>query len=816
MIQNFKKALTLLSILVAATITQAQVDQKYMVPPPEILELVDIKMNPALVLSSDAKYAILMERSTFKTLDEMSEVEIGLGGIRINPDNGGRSRQTRYSGMVLREFLTGKEIPIKGLPENLKAGNLSFSPDDKHIAFTNLKNNKFELWLLDINKGQAQQIFGNVNTMMAGPYVWHPSGESIFVQFGQAQKPSSVIKPLPMGPTVQETAGSKAVTRTYQDLLKNKHDEVIFDAYMKGEWIEFNLSKLSIAEYSTTSPLLKAGIYRSLSWSPDGQFLLTEELQKPYSYTVPWYLFPFDTKIYDRSGKLIMTFHQTPLLEELPKGFDAVYAGKREIDWRSDEPATLYWVQALDKGDPAIQVDFRDALFEAKFEKGNTLSPDRELMKTKYRFRGVMWGTNKVALVADNLWKTRIGATYLLDPSTGKSKLIQERSSQDLYNDPGSPMMAKSGTLGQRLLRLSPDGKKIYLIGEGYNPDGNKPFFDEMDLVAFKTKRRWQADGKTTYERIVRVLNPEKGEMITSIESPELYPNYHRRTIGGKTTQQITQFVNPYNKFQGVSKQTIHYKRKDGVDLSGVLYLPPGYKKEKDGALPVLMWAYPREYKDASQAGQVKESPHRFVFLNYGSPVYWAKRGYAVFDRADFPIIGEGKTEPNDSFIEQLVMNAEAAINKLTELGIGDPKRMAIGGHSYGAFMTANLMAHSDLFAAGIARSGAYNRTLTPFGFQSEERTFWDNPELYMGMSPFVHADKINEPLLIIHGAADDNPGTFTLQSERLYGAIKGLGGTARLVLLPFESHGYSARENILHMLWETDQWLEKYVKNRK
>jgi len=232
--------------------------------------------------------------------------------------------------------------------------------------------------------------------------------------------------------------------------------------------------------------------------------------------------------------------------------------------------------------------------------------------------------------------------------------------------------------------------------------------------------------------------------------------------------------------------------------------------------LPVLMWAYPQEFKNADQAGQVKESPYRFVQLYYGSPVYWAARGYAIVDDADFPVIGEGTAEPNDSFIEQLVDNAAAAIKSIDEMGVGDPHRVAIGGHSYGAFMTANLMAHCDLFAAGIARSGAYNRTLTPFGFQAEERTFWQAPEVYMKMSPFVHADKINEPLLMIHGDADNNSGTFTLQSERLFSAIKGLGGTARLVLLPFESHGYAARENILHMLWETDQWLEKYVKNRK
>jgi dipeptidyl aminopeptidase/acylaminoacyl peptidase len=190
-------------------------------------------------------------------------------------------------------------------------------------------------------------------------------------------------------------------------------------------------------------------------------------------------------------------------------------------------------------------------------------------------------------------------------------------------------------------------------------------------------------------------------------------------------------------------------------------------------------------------------------------------RGYAVFDDPSMPIIGEGDKEPNDSFVKQLVMSAEAAVNKLVELGIADRRKIAIGGHSYGAFMTANLLAHSDLFAAGIARSGAYNRTLTPFGFQREERTYWEAPEVYYNMSPFMHADKINEPMLMIHGHADNNSGTFPIQSERMFAAMKGHGGKARLVMLPHESHGYRARESILHVLWETDQLLENYVKNR-
>jgi dipeptidyl aminopeptidase/acylaminoacyl peptidase len=503
------------------------------------------------------------------------------------------------------------------------------------------------------------------------------------------------------------------------------------------------------------------------------------------------------------------------LIEELPKGFDAVEKGRRYFSWRADHPATLVWCEAQDGGDPAKEVEFRDFVYQhaAPFSGSPEL-----IAKTKLRYRGITWGNINTAILFEGWWKTRETASYLFSPGNTKlaPRLIEKRSTQELYKQLGNFATELDANGRFRSLKLDKKGKKLYLTGEGYAPEGNRPFVDEFDLATFKTKRLWRAEGKSTYEAIIRVIDWDKLTLITRIESPTSNPNYHFRVLGQKTTKQITFFPNPYESFMGVTKEKIEYTRKDGVALNGTLYLPAGYNKEKDGHLPVFMWAYPTEFKSADEAGQVKESPHKFTQLFYGSPIYWAARGYAILDNASFPIIGEGDKEPNDSFIEQLIANAEAAIDKLDAMGVGDRKRIAVGGHSYGAFMTANLLAHTDLFAAGIARSGAYNRTLTPFGFQSEERSFWDDRDLYLRMSPFTHADKIKTPILLIHGDADNNPGTFTLQSERLFGAIKGLGGIARLVLLPHESHGYAARENILHMMWEQDQWLETYVKNRR
>jgi dipeptidyl aminopeptidase/acylaminoacyl peptidase len=226
------------------------------------------------------------------------------------------------------------------------------------------------------------------------------------------------------------------------------------------------------------------------------------------------------------------------------------------------------------------------------------------------------------------------------------------------------------------------------------------------------------------------------------------------------------------------------------------------------------MWAYPREYRNAKDAAQVRGSQYNFSIIKYGSPIFWVTQGYCVMENVEMPIVGTEDKEPNDTYIEQLIMDAEAAIKVITDMGVGDPERVGVGGHSYGGFMTGNLLTHTKLFKAGIARSGAYNRTLTPFGFQAETRTYWEAPEVYNAMSPFMYANQLSGALLLVHGELDNNTGTFPIQSERFYQALKGHKATVRYVVLPLESHSYSAKENILHLLYEENAWLEKYVKN--
>jgi len=554
-----------------------------------------------------------------------------------------------------------------------------------------------------------------------------------------------------------------------------------------------------------------ANLYAGESFSPDGNYLMITTIEKPFSYIVPLSRFPSTSSVYDANGKLVKVVNESPINEIMPKGFMAVKQGKRSMNWRADAPATLYFVEALDEGNPAKEVAFRDEVFtwEAPF----TTAP-KSFVKTVQRYGGITWGNATTAIIQDYWYDTRNEKTYMINPSAlnEKPKLMFDRNSQDIYSDPGEFETIKN-EYGRYVLAI--ENNKAFLIGKGFTKEGQFPFIDNFDLKTFKTTRLYQSNYKDKVEEIFSIEDLKKGEVLVQIQSKTEYPNYYFRNIKKKNSlTPITDFKNPFESIKNIHKEVIKYARKDGVALSGTLYLPAGYDMKKKEKLPLLIWAYQTEFKDKNSAGQSSQNSNEFTFPYYGSFVYWVTRGYAVLDDASFPIIGEGTTEPNDTFITQLVDNAEAAINAVDKLGYINPKKVAVGGHSYGAFMTANLLTHSNLFACGIARSGAYNRTLTPFGFQSEQRNYWEVPEVYNTMSPFMNAKMMKTPLLLVHGEADNNPGTFTLQTERYFQALKGLGAPVRMVLLPKESHGYAAKENILHLLWEQDQFLEKYLKN--
>ena len=798
---------TLLLFLGISIHSFAQENVTYQKPSKSIMDLVDYERAPSVSMDTKKEYMLLMYRNTYKTLDDLNQDEMRLGGLRINPVTNISSTTTYSNNIKLRKIKDKAETQVSGLPENAKISNISWSPDEKKIAFSNTSETGVALWVVDVASAKAKKLTeDSVNANLGNPFSWYNDNENILVKMLLENRPALLDgkKNLPTGPIVSNATGSISQNRTYQDLLKNKTDEANFENVLTAELYKVNLNG--------SKTLYKgAGLYAGENFSPDGKYLMVSTILKPFSYIVPLSRFPSKTVVYDLEGNEIKVVNEMPLNEIMPKGFMATRTGKRSMNWRNDEAATLYFVEALDEGNPENKVEYRDVVMEwkAPFDQQPT-----EILKTKQRYGGIIWGNATTAVAFDQWYDTRNTKTYLFNPSDASQepKVISDRNSQDIYADPGNFETVKN-SYGKNVLAI--ENNNLFLLGDGFTKEGQFPFIDEFNIKSLQTKRLYTSTYKDKKEDLLSIEDFKKGEVLVKIQSKNEYPNYYFRNINKKDAlTPITTFANPFESIKNVSKELIQYKRKDGVQLSGTLYLPAGYDKKKKEKLPLLIWAYPTEYKDKNSAGQTDQNPNEFTFPYYGSFVYWVTKGYVVLDDAAFPIIGEGTTEPNDTFIEQLVANAEAAIDAVDALGYINRKKVAVGGHSYGAFMTANLLTHSDLFACGIARSGAYNRTLTPFGCQSEQRNYWEAPEIYNTMSPFMNAKQMKTPLLLVHGEADNNPGTFTLQTERYFQALKGLGAPARMVILPKESHGYAAKENILHLLWEQDQFLEKYLKN--
>jgi len=805
---NYLKNFTVLFLLFLSFVSYSQKNLIYQKPKKAILDLVNVDRAPSVLKDEKNEYMVFVYRPEYKSIDELSQKEMRLGGLRVNPYLNIGSRTTYYNKVKILRLKKGDKVPIevKGLPTNPKLSNFIYSPDQSKIAMINTTSDKLELWVLNIEKALARRInTPSLNATLGSAINWFSDNKSLLIKI-RPENSKIIIdqeNKSPTGPTITENMGDKAQNRTYQDLLKNITDENNFEQLSRSKLIKVSL-KGEISQW------LDEKMYRSISFSPDGKYVLVNIIKKPFSYIVTYSRFPNETLVYDLNGKLIKKISESHLLEVLPKGFMATKKGKRSILWRSDLPSSLRYIEALDGGDPSVEVDYRDKLmnWDAPFDRNPEF-----LIQTINRINSINWGNKNFAIVRDIWWNNRNTKTYLFNPSNSKvkPKIISDRNYQDIYSNPGS-YVTKRNDFNRSVLLI--DNNNLYRIADGFSEEGQFPYIEKLNINDLSTTKIYKSNFETKFENILD-FDFEKNQLFVRIESKQDFPNYYFRKLSkNNTLDQITFFKNPFESLKKVSKQTITYKREDGLDLSGVLYLPPGYDKTKPERKPMILWAYPREYKDKNSASQKTNNQNRFIYPSWASPIYWVTQGYVLLDRASFPIIGEKDVEPNDSFRKQLVSNAKAAIDELDKRGYIDPNKVAVGGHSYGAFMVANLLSHSNLFSAGIARSGAYNRTLTPFGFQSEERTYWEAPEVYYSMSPFMHADKMKTPLLLIHGEADNNSGTYPMQSKRYFNALKGLGATVRLVMFPKESHGYRAKETILHLLWEQDQWLEKYLKN--
>jgi dipeptidyl aminopeptidase/acylaminoacyl peptidase len=793
----------LLASIAAAVGVAAQVGAQtaWKQPPKHVVDVLDAPPTPRVAVDPTGTRALLIAHDAYPPLEMLARPFLKLAGHRIDPGLGGRQRTMRSRGIEVLDF-EPLSRRVVALPKDVAINSVQWSHDGARFAFTHDAADGIEVWVGDAATGTARPLAGlRAVDILSGPFGWLPGGGALLVRaVPKGRGPAPAAPPVPAGPVVEETSGKVSKVMTFQDLLRNAHDEALFEHYATTQLVVVDVAT------GAATPLGKPGLHTNATLSPDGSHWLVTRLVRPFSYRVPSLRFAQKTEVWSRDGAPVRAIAELPVQDEVPP--QGVATGPRGVEWQPLMPATLVWVEALDGGDPLRKVPHRDRLMTlaAPFD-----GEPREVTKVRHRYAGLRWSSRpNQGMLAEFDRDRRWSTTWWLDlgaPAFGKP--LFDLSVNDAYGDPGNPVMDLRED-GTRVMRQ--DGDSVYLAGEGATESGDRPFLDRLDVKTGKSERLWRC-AESGYESFVDFAGAGAGRIVVRSESRTDPPNYFLVPLPAGERVRLTDFEDPAPELTKVRKELLRYKRKDGVPLSGTLYLPPDFKEGE--RLPLVVWAYPLEYSDAGTAGQVRGSTRTFTRILGDSPLFFLLNGYAVLHDATMPVIGDPETM-NDTFVEQIVSSAQAAVDAAAGKGVADPARACVAGHSYGAFMTANLLAHSEVFAAGIARSGAYNRSLTPFGFQSERRSYWEATDVYTRLSPFTWAHRINEPLLVIHGDADNNPGTHTMQSERLYQAIRGNGGTARLVLLPHESHGYRARESVLHVIAEMFEWADRHVKNRK
>ncbi|CAA6654403.1 unnamed protein product [Spirodela intermedia] len=753
-----------------------------------------------------------LRRRAMPPLSDLARPEEKLAGLRIDGSCHTRSRMSFYTGIVIHSLeedgSLGPEKEVHGFPEGSKINFVSWSCDGQHLSFSIRSDeegnvsSKLKLWVADAQTGKARPLFPSPDVYLNAifdNYVWVDNSTLLVCTI-----PNSLGEPpkkplVPSGPKVQSNEAQNVIqVRTFQDLLKDDYDADLFDYYATSQLILVSLD-------GTVKPIGPPAVYTSIDPSPDQKFILVSSLHRPYSYIVPCGRFPKKVDLWTTDGKFVREICDLPLAEDIPIAFSSVRKGKRSINWRPDKPSTIYWVETQDGGDAKIEVSPRDIIYTEPAELVDDEQPE-VLQKLDLRYGGISWCDESLALVYESWYKTRRVRTWVISPGNKDlgPRILFDRSSEDVYSDPGSPMLRRTaeGTYVIAKMRKEDDDETYILLnGTGATPQGNIPFLDLFNFNTGAKERIWESDKEKYYESVVALMSDqtngdlrlEELKVLTSKESKTENTQYHLQTWPEKKSVQITQFPHPYPQLKSLQKELIKYQRKDGVQLTATLYLPPNYDPERNGPLPCLFWSYPEEFKSKDAAGQVRGSPNEFAGIGPTSALLWLARGFAILSGPTIPIIGEGDEEANDRYVEQLVSSAEAAVEEVVRRGVAHPNKIAVGGHSYGAFTTANLLAHAPhLFSCGVARLGLITEHLL---LLNEDRTLWEATDTYAEMSPFMSANKIKKPLLF-------------------FSALKGHGALCRLVVLPFESHGYSARESILHVLWETDRWLQKYCVN--
>lgn len=804
--------LALVLALVCLSFGVARADERYRQAPAAIHDVLRARSSPSITVSPDGRYALWARPQLYPSIAELAEPMLRLAGVRINPRTNGLHPWNHFEGgFTLKQLPEGKETAIR-MPQDLAFANVVWNADATAFAFVSSGKTAINVWIVDVKSAQAKLVRGvAVNPVLGATMQWMPDGRSLLVKSVPPGRKAPPAEGPPIGPSVEDSSGATRPSSTYEarDLLRTPHDADLFEHHATSQLAVVDGKTLNVRRFGA------ADVLGDVRVAPNGKYVLVSRIKRPYSYSRPWQRFAHDIEVWNLDGSVVEKVASLPLADQVP--IQGEPTGPRDVMFAPTLPATLFWVEALDQGDWGVKAAHRDRLMLKEVGK-----PVVTWLDLEPRFADISWiDDGATALITgwerDRRWTWTFIAKIAEHP--GAPRKLWDRSRNDIYGNPGEPVQRR---LSNNQSAVRSDGTSIWLRGSGATPDGNRPFLDRLDLATLRTERLFRSD-RQNLERVEHLLDPSTRSFLTIRQSPKDPPNLVLRTLGGPVAnpaageagvtsdmKMVTAFPDPAPQIRSVRKQLVTTKRSDGTQVSFTLYLPPNHRPGT--RLPTVFWAYPLEFSDPTTASQVAATPTEFIRQTGSSPIFYALAGYAVLD-VSMPVIGSSE-KVYDTFVEQIIANAKAAIDKAAELGVTDPERVGVTGHSHGALMTANLLAYSNLFRAGVARSGAYNHTLRPFGFQSEHRTFYKARDTYLKLSPLINADKIDEPLLLIHGQLDANPGTVPLQSEKLFEAVRGVGGTTRLVMLPFESHGYQALESNETVMAESVEWFDRYVKN--
>ncbi len=798
-----------ISLVAEAGEDSPQPRNRWQTPPKEVMEVLHAPRLPSVWTAPTGEHLLLADPVTYPSLAELAAPMHKLAGMRVDPVVNNIHGQHGATSPRLVDVNGGSQTPLD-LPNDVEVYSVVWTADGQRFALTTRHADHMGLWVGSVEGDLTEIEHMAVNPLLGAAVGWLPDQRRLLARRIPDRGPPPVPPAIPHGPSILEGSGAKARS-TYEarNLLETEHDDALFDYYATCELVVVDPDKGEVKS------LCEPAVYTMSTYSPDGKFLLVGRLVRPWSHAVRWTRFARELEVWDANGRLVSTVASLPLADEVP--IHGVPVGPRFVAWRATAPHTLYWLEALDGGDPIADLPHRDRLM--RLDAPFTGEPE-EVFRAEHRIRGLAWGEDGTLMLNQRERIRRWRYTWLLDVDKGTARSWFDLNESDRYNAPGYPLLRP---LPNGRWVLHQRGDAVYFSGSGATPKGDRPFLDLRHMHSGEVTRLFRCKSDR-YESFVAFAG-QADRFIMRSESATDVPNFHLATLGetieaaeGEASRTldrkpVTHFEDPAPQLRQIEKRLVRYKRNDGVPLSFHLHLPRGY--QEGTRLPTVVYAYPREYSDRSVAGQVRGSTQRFNRIYGASHLFFLLQGYAVLDNTAMPMIGDPETT-YDTFVPQLVADAEAAVAKAVEIGVADPDRIGVVGHSHGGLMVANLLAHTDLFQAGIARSGSYNKTNQPFGFQSERRSLFEARDVYIQLSPTFFANQVNEPVLIIHGEEDANPGTLTFQSEVFFEAVRGSGGTARLVLLPFEDHGYRARESIEHVLHEQISWFDKYVKNAK